>query len=253
MLSAAAAIVIGSILGVVVHILSVRLPQYRIEDEIEHQDTESDPDASLFTASAVDRPNTWRIVITALVLGALSYVLFDTYGLNLQFAVLLIYMSLFVLIAIIDIEHRLILNIVMLPAFIFALIEVSVTDRLHIADGLVGFAVGQIVVTGMFLLGDLYLRVVNRKRDDPVREIAFGMGDVTLATFCGLVVGYPEVIYMLIVMIVVGGVMAFVYLIGNAVTTGKYQAHMAMPYGPAVVIAAALMLLWGEEIIQRIL
>ena len=251
MLPAVAAIVIGAILGIVVHILSVQLPTYRYEDDDEDQD--ANIDSSSITDQQVDQPRTWEIIVTSLVLAAISYLLFSTNGLNLRFAVLLVYMSLFVLIAIIDIQHRLILNIVMLPAFVFALIEVLVMDRVHLADGLIGFAVGQIVVTGMFLLGELYLWFVNRKRDDPVREIAFGMGDVTLATFCGLVVGYPGVIYMLIVMIVVGGVMGFLYLLGTAITTGKYQAHMAMPYGPAIVIAAALMLLWGEEIIALIL
>jgi prepilin signal peptidase PulO-like enzyme (type II secretory pathway) len=157
------------------------------------------------------------------------------------------------LISVIDIEHRLILSIVLLPAFLIAFLEIVITRRITIPDALVGYAVAQIVVMLYYLMGILYLRIVNARRKDPVSEIAFGFGDVSLATFCGLIVGYPRVVYMLILMALVGGLMAFSYLIVRLVIVRRYEAHMAFAYGPAITIAAAIMLLWGDQVAYYLL
>jgi prepilin signal peptidase PulO-like enzyme (type II secretory pathway) len=76
---------------------------------------------------------------------------------------------------------------------------------------------------------------------------------VTLATFCGMVVGFPDVINMLVLMILIGGTMGFVYLVIRLIITRRYQRNMVIPYGPAIVAAAALLLLWGDQIVPYLL
>ncbi len=163
---------------------------------------------------------------------------------NAQYVVHLFYLWLFLLIAVIDIEHRLILNIVMFPAFVVALLEVALNSRVKFADALIGYAAAQIIVMALYLLGFVYLWVINTNREQPVTEVAFGFGDVTLATFCGLVVGNPDVYFMLFYMIIFGAVSALGTIIIFAVLRGgKFRAHMAIPYGPSIVAAATVMLL----------
>ena len=156
----------------------------------------------------------------------------------------------FALIAVIDIEHRLVLNVVMYPAFAIAILEVLLSGRDGAIDAFAGYAIAQIVVLGFYLLGHVYLWLVNTRRGEPVDEVAFGFGDVTLATFCGLVVGYPRVLFMLILMILFGGLFALLYVVYRAMGAREYRAHTPLPYGPSILLAATIMLLWGREVAQ---
>jgi prepilin signal peptidase PulO-like enzyme (type II secretory pathway) len=169
-------------------------------------------------------------------------------GLTPMLGILAFYVALFILIAVIDIEHRLVLDVVMLPAFVIALLEIVLSNRIALQNALVGFAVGQIVVMGFYVLGIIYLWVINAGRKERIREVAFGFGDVTLATFCGLVVGYPRVVVMLVLMVALGGVIALLYLLYRAIVVRQYKAHTPLPYGPSIVLAAVVMLVWGSEI-----
>jgi leader peptidase (prepilin peptidase)/N-methyltransferase len=170
-------------------------------------------------------------------------------GASPLFGILAFYFALFALIAVVDIEHRLVLNVVMLPAFVIALIEVLLSGRVGFREALMGYAIGQLIVMGIFLLGGVYLWLVNTSRQQPVTEIAFGFGDVTLATFCGLVVGYPLVFGLLITMILAGGAIAVLYILYRIVVARDYHPHIPIAYGPAILLGAAIMLLWGRSLI----
>ncbi len=186
------------------------------------------------------------IAITLLMLALTAYL--SQAPLRVPLASALIYLSLFALIAIIDIEHRLILTVVMIPAFLFAFVELALTRRLSFPDAMVGYALGQILVMGIYLFSGVFLWFRNIGQDEPIREIAFGFGDVTLATFCGLVLGYPSILYMIVLMILLGGAIGLLYLIVRLLIVRRYEASMVMPYGPAIVLAAAIMLLWGDRV-----
>jgi len=180
---------------------------------------------------------------------ALSYV-FLRFELTSLFVVYGCYLIIFTLIAIIDIEHRYILNIVIIPAFAFALVEVFVSGRVaEPRASLAGYAVAQIGVMAIYLFGGAYLWLVNRRRKDKVEEVAFGFGDVTLATFCGLLVGSPDVIDMLILMVFVGAVISIGYFVVRAIVRREFKSHIPVAYGPAILISAAAMLLWRESVV----
>lgn len=191
-----------------------------------------------------------RLAGTAVVLALLSVFAWQRAGFGGEYAVLMAYLALFALVGVIDIEHKLVLNVVMLPAFAFALVEVLLNGRATPIESLAGFAIAQIVVMAFFLLGGVYQRGLGGtgagEGEEDDAEIAFGFGDVTLATFCGLVVGYPRVIPMLVLMVLAGAALAVVYLIVQAVAGKGYRGDTALPYAPAILIAATVMLLWAE-------
>jgi hypothetical protein len=62
------------------------------------------------------------------------------------------------------------------------------------------------------------------------------------------VVGYPNVFYMLFLMVLLGGLIAAIYVVYRLVTSGKHIAHMPVAYGPAIVLAATIMLVWPDQI-----
>ncbi len=189
-----------------------------------------------------------RYIIVEIVIAAIGLYLWHREGLNPMLAVLGFYLAVFVLIAIIDIEHKLVLNSVMFPAIAIALLETLIGSRIRFTEALSGYAMGQVVVMAVYVLGAIYLWIVNTQRDDPIDEVPFGFGDVTLATYCGLVVGFEHVIHMLVLMILLGGVIAFLYILVRLLILRNYKAHTAIPYGPSIVLAASLMLLWGDQV-----
>lgn len=197
----------------------------------------------------------WRFPIVEVGALGIGWGLVAREGLTAGFGVLFGYSVIFLLISVIDVEHRLVLNAVMLPAFVGALMEVVLGGRFEgaIADALAGYAVAQIVVLGFYLMGFVYLWLINTNRDQPVEEVAFGFGDVTLATFCGLVLGIPDVFLMLVLMVLIGGVVALAYLLIRLVLGQRYEAHTPLPYGPSICLAASLMLIFPEQIYRILL
>lgn len=269
--------VVGLLVGVVVNWLADQLPLLHSDEDDDAAEGETGQAVKKLNLSSLHRPvcvrcgaprpilaysglTAWisgkrrceqcghtmsvRYPIVELLLGVMFVYLFSQHGMSVSWLALIFYMSLFVLIAVIDIEYRYVLNIVMLPAFVIALIEIAASGRLRLRDGLVGYAVGQLAVMVIYLFGGLYLWVINRDREDKITEVPFGFGDVTLATFCGLIVGYPDVVYMLVLMVVVGGAIALGYAIYYMVFARKYGGYVPFAYGPAILLAATVTLLW---------
>ena len=70
-----------------------------------------------------------------------------------------------------------------------------------------------------------------------------GMGDVKLATFIGLVTGFPYVVVALLIGIITGGIVA-VALLALRIKGRKD----AIPYGTFLAIGPIITLLWGQPI-----
>lgn len=225
---------IGFALGGLINLLADRLPP--------REEAPADATAPPTALRAL------RIAAVEAILAGAAIYLWLREGATLLAVVNLIYIALFMLMAVIDIEHRLVLRSVMIPAFVFALLEVLFSGRIRPLDALAGFAIGQIVLTAFYLLGEVYLQLINARRGQPVEEVAFGSGDVTLGTFCGLVVGFPRVVPMLVAMIFIGAGLALLFLLVRLILLRRYEAHIPLPYGPAILLAATLLLLWGPAV-----
>jgi leader peptidase (prepilin peptidase)/N-methyltransferase len=243
----------GLVLGGLVNLLANWLPQFSRTDRERHAEEQDTTDEVTETGAVSPRPTLFRYVAVEIVMVAAGLYLWQREGLTPMFGILLFYIALFLLVAVIDIEHLLVLDVVMIPAFIFALLEIVVSRRVELRDALAGYAVGQIILMGFYLLARVYLWIVNASRETPVTAVPFGFGDVTLVTFCGLVVGIPDVIFLVVLMILFGGIIAFLYLIVRSVILRSYKAHTAIPYGPSIILAAVVMLLWGDVAIRLML
>lgn len=156
--------------------------------------------------------------------------------------------TIFLLITIIDIEHRLILwRVVWVSAIILLIIGVVSPER-GWQKTLLGAVVGYSLVFGLFLLGQGYMWLVARLQGKPLDEIAFGGGDVNLAGLIGLAVGWSGVLIALFAGIVAGGVFSLGY-IAVQVVRGKYNPHTAIPYGPFLVLGAMVVYLFGRTLL----
>lgn len=239
-------IIFSLLAGLLVNWLADWLPGQRSQNADESED-------SIPTPSLTSRLFSVRYIAVDIAAVAIGLYLWHREGLTPILGVLAFYLAVFLLIAIIDIEHKLVLNSVMFPVFAIALLETLFGSRIRFTVALSGYAFGQVAVMAVYVLGAVYLWIVNTQRDEPIKEIPFGFGDVTLATYCGLVVGFPQVIHMLVLMILLGGAMALLYILVRLVILRNYKSHSAIPYGPSIVLAASLMLLWGDQITYYIL
>ena len=97
---------------------------------------------------------------------------------------------------------------------------------------LLGGALAYALVFLIYILAPIFARLRQRAIDVP-----FGFGDVKLAGFMGIVVGFPAAFYALGAAIVLGGFGAIAILSIQFARTRQIALEAAMPYGPYFCIA----------------
>jgi leader peptidase (prepilin peptidase) / N-methyltransferase len=127
-----------------------------------------------------------------------------------------------------DLERQRILNIVSYPSLALALLAAPLTPSRQLADLLLGGALAFVI---FFILA-----VLSRR--------GMGMGDVKLAAFTGLIVGWPHVIPVLLLGFIAGGLAAGVLLI-----LGRIRRKDRMAFGPYLGLAALVGLLYGDLLV----
>ncbi len=174
----------------------------------------------------------WRPALVELGTALAFCLLWGRYGsFSPQLLITTTYFSIFILILITDMEHRLILHVVTFPAAAFALLAsfLTVTPASALLGAVIGFGFFFII----YLVGGLVFGAG-----------AMGFGDVTLSTFIGAAVGFPLVILAMISGILAGGIITLFLLL-----TRIRRLKSKIPYGPFLLIGATTTLLWGNQII----
>lgn len=159
---------------------------------------------------------------------------------------------LFLLITVIDVEHRLILHAVSLPSILLLTLYGVLSPTSGPMKTLLGGAAGFAFVMVLYLFGGLFGRWIARRRGEDLEEVAFGFGDVTLATLIGVVVGWPGIILALMVGVLAAGAFSLIYILA-AVALGRYQPYMPIPYGPFLILGGLLVYLGGRDVFMVLL
>ena len=172
--------------------------------------------------------------------GLLFAFLYWHYGLTAEFAVAAFYCCIFIVIMVIDMEHKLILNKVVYPASIVALVisiflpvsGIVLPPWPAAVNGLIAGAIGFVLL--------LIIALVFRG--------GMGFGDVKMAALIGLVTGFPGVFVALLGGIVLGGLVAVLLLLLKI-----KKRKDPIPFGPFLAVATIVTLLYGSEILSRYL
>lgn len=198
------------------------------------------------------RKRGWRPAVVEFVSLLAGYWLWQRALTPLSIAIGGLVLALYLLIVVIDIEHRLIPFIVVLPACAV----IGLINSLDPARGLLKTLLGGVVGAGLFyllyLLGGALAAWVGRRRKQPIEEVAFGFGDVMLAGLIGLTVGWPGVIVALFIGILAAGVFSLGVLV-VMLARRRYVAFMPIPYGPFLVLGALLVYFGGRTAFERLL
>jgi leader peptidase (prepilin peptidase)/N-methyltransferase len=199
-------------------------------------------------------PISWRHPLTEVSTAALYAFLWQRYAVPGEWIFLLlytVYSTIFVLVIVIDLEHRLILNVVMYPAWGLAILGSLIhPTRMFPVLALIGGAVGFGLLYLIYLSGKLFVRILSRRRGKPINAVAFGYGDVRLGLFIGLVVGFPDVLPAIFLALLLGGLAGILYWFVRAVILRDYSAFTAIPYGPYLAAGAMLVMFFGSGIIM---
>ncbi len=168
----------------------------------------------------------------------LSAVVFAVYAYEISPFPLLLLRSVFALVLVqvifFDFEHHLILDRVIFPAMVLALL-VSLTPLLNVRLGLWGQAwwagIGMGLAAGLLFLLIAFLGSALFKGE------ALGFGDVKLATFMGLLLGWPFTFTALFYGVLLAAIGAVVFIVTHRSMKGT------IAYGPYLAAAALLVLL----------
>ena len=170
--------------------------------------------------------------ITAAACGGLVY----WYGPSPASLILIFYSALFIHLAFVDLEHSLLLNVVVLPATPVALALFPFTPLAQAE----GWGIGEAYLWGLAGLGlgfgmmlVIYL----------VTHGGTGAGDVKLAALLGAMLGFPQIVAGLALGYIFGGIAAVV-LLALRIKSRKDP----IPFGPALVIGTALVVLGGAGV-----
>ncbi len=150
-----------------------------------------------------------------------------------------VYSAIFVLVLVVDLEHKLILNVVMYPAWVLALLGSLLHPRPYFYRlALLGGAVGFGILLLVYLSGVLFVKVVSKARGKDLNAVAFGFGDVRLGLFIGLILGFPDVLQAIFAAVLLGGLGGLLYWFVRAVILRRYSLFTPIPYGPYLIIGA---------------
>ena len=177
--------------------------------------------------------NWWRwagVLLTSLLFGGYLSVfrMHMLVGSSANLWMLWIFFALFLLILVVDLEHRRVLNIVVYPMACVGLLLAFIRPEISFFSALIGGLVG---FFAFFLLFRL-------------RPGGLGAGDVKLAGLIGLLVGFPGVLVALVAGIGLGGIGAALLLLFRRV--GR---RGTIAYAPYLSVGAMIALLYGPRII----
>ena len=193
-----------------------------------------------------------RVMLVELTNGVLFALIYARYGFGAEFIVLGVAVSLLLAVAIIDLEHHLILNRIVFPGMAVLVLLAPFWTELGLSRPLLGsysmiasFGSSLVAGAGFFLLFWSIIWVYFLLGRAKGGVYGMGEGDVKLAGLIGLLVGYPNVLVALWISVVSAGV-----VVGVLWALRRKTLTDGIPYGPFMSLGTVVALLAGSEIIS---
>jgi len=157
--------------------------------------------------------------------------LYQQYVLSTYLLFALLYTAILILLTVTDLEHRLIQNVVILPAILLALVGSFYSPYFNWRQAILGGAIGFVVFYALAILA----------------RGGLGSGDVTLAAFLGLITAFPNIILVIVYGMLLGGIISAILLVTRRATMKTF-----IPYGPFLIVTGWAVLIWGDALSKLI-
>lgn len=197
----------------------------------------------------------WRVLAVEAGSAALFALLAWKIGPVAPLLIYTLYGCILLVVVVIDLEHKLILNVVILPAIALALLLIPLRRILgdapaaHTAlltgwvPSVWGLTVGQVAALSQLLGGVVAFAIFFLIW--LISPQGMGDGDVRLALFSGLITGFPGAVIAVLGSFILGGVTAILLLVA-----GRADRKTAIPFAPFLVITTAAVLLYGDALLR---
>lgn len=166
----------------------------------------------------------WTNLATEIVSAGVFAFLWSQSAPALQTIALTLLCSLFIVVALVDLRYRLVLNVLIFPAMALAVMIRFLIPGPSLIAVLLGGAFG----FAIFEMAGV------------VRPGGLGAGDVKLATLIGLVFGFPDVLWALLIAVLAGGVVTLSLLLSH-----RGHSRSLIPYAPFLSIGAMIALFYN--------
>jgi leader peptidase (prepilin peptidase)/N-methyltransferase len=171
--------------------------------------------------------------VVELVNAILTMLLFIKFGFSLEFLVMFIFCSALVVITFIDLEHRIIHDVISLPGIIVGFISSFFVNWLSWQDSLIGIVAGG---GSLFIVAFVYQLITKKE--------GMGGGDIKLLAMMGAFLGWIAVPFIIFASSLVGSVIGITVMLAQ-----KKDSKYAIPFGPFLAFGAILYVFYGRQII----
>ena len=236
--------VVGGIIGVLINYMADVLPQTRrfSQPVCPHCAKPYSLKGYLISFKCPNcdqKPRTRNFIV--LIVAIIAAVLVGIYPLiNLNFWLTIPVMIFLGMILVIDIEHHVVLIETSIAGLVFFFVYGILMYKWSLNGlllTLVGGVSGFLIMLLIYFFGIFFSRGLGKIRKEDIKDSGLGFGDVYACAFLGFFVGWPYVIGMLIIAILVSGVYSFIYMIVKAIKK-DYQVASTIPYTPFLILGA---------------
>lgn len=175
----------------------------------------------------------YRYPLIELLTALASLMLMIHFGPTLSYLVYLILVSSLIVITFIDLDHRIIPDVISLPAIPLGLAASFVLPNLNWIDSLIGIVAGG----GMLLLVAVVYEALTGQE-------GMGGGDIKLLAMLGAFLGWRGVLFTIMASSILGTVIG-----GGLMVLGGKGRKFAISFGPFLSLGAIIYLFWGELLI----
>ncbi len=174
-----------------------------------------------------------RYPLVELATGTVAALLMVTYGPGIDTAVLFVLSCALIAITCIDIDYRIIPNVISYPGIVLGFLSSFITRLNTPLESVAGMLTGSGI---LFVVASVYRAITGVE--------GMGMGDIKLMAMLGAFLGWQACIFIIIVSSLFGSIVG----VGLVIFAGKARRY-ALPYGPFIAASAMTYLFYGKLLI----
>lgn len=179
-------------------------------------------------------PISMRYPVVELLTGSFALVLWTRFGLDWQTLIYFVLVCLLLVITFIDIDHRIIPDIISLPGIPIGFAASFLLPNVSWLDALIGIAAGG----GSLLAIALGYQLITGKD-------GMGGGDIKLLAMIGAFLGWKGVLFTIMASSFIGTLVGIVIMI-----RARKGMKLAIPFGPFLAIGAICYIFFGPQLIE---
>lgn len=169
-------------------------------------------------------------LLSALLL-LLAYMKFD---LSWQFFSAFALISILIVVSFIDLNHRIIPDVITLPGIVLGLVLSYLTPQASLSASVIGFLSGGVSLYLLAYMGEALFK-----------KESMGGGDIKLAALLGAFLGWKNLIVVILLASFLGALIG-----GLKLALSKSKKDKTIPFGPFLAAGSLIALFWGESLIR---